>query len=67
MIVKLTPQSGADVAIYVRTLQNCIDHLQSGADYRIWGDILRMVGTRWCEKSQAHDVKILSGIAGGPA
>jgi hypothetical protein len=59
MIVKLTPQTDTHFQIFHRTIQTCLDRLQSGADYRIWGDILGKLGPEWEERSPEHQVQIL--------
>jgi hypothetical protein len=59
MIVKLVPPTDKDALTYTRTLQSCLDRLQGGADYRVWGDMLRTLGTQWLGRSPEHDVSIL--------
>jgi hypothetical protein len=59
MIASLTPETDIDFPIFHHTIQTCLDRLQSGADYRIWGNILQTLGSQWCEKSLEHDVRIL--------
>jgi hypothetical protein len=59
MIARLTPETDNDFPIFHRTIQTCLDRLQSGADYRTWGNILQTLASQWREKSPEHDVGIL--------
>lgn len=57
MKVELIPLD-SDAEAFRLSLQNCLDRLQSGADYEIEGSILSRIGTIWCARSLHHGVRI---------
>ena len=49
---------GEDAEVFRRTLQNCLDRLTNGGDYKLYGPILASVGTTWLARSPKHDIRI---------
>jgi hypothetical protein len=57
MNVVVSPQ-GQDAETVRRTLQDCLDRVAGGADYKLYGPILFRVGTMWLARSPQHDIRI---------
>ena len=59
MRARLHPETDRDCLAFGKAIQTCLDRLQSGADYRIWGDTIGKLGTEWEERSPEHYVQIV--------